>query len=524
MPNLLPLLGNGETVSASIDRNLSRGDRKMHFSFHRCVLSCIAFALLNFAPDALAAAQKKPEKALEQKEVLAAMRKASDFMMNTVSTRGGFVWNYSADLSERWGEVPARKSQIWVQGATNGVGELFHDAWKTTGDSIYLGYARRVAEAIVWGQHPEGGWHYLIDFDMPGIQKWYNDVGSKCWGWEEYYHYYGNCTFDDETTSSSCQYLLDLYMATLDPVLLTPLMKGLNFVLEAQYPNGGWPQRYPLRYEYTHDGLADYTSYYTFNDGVIPNNIFLLIDAWEKLGDEQYIKAARRGMDFYLLSQGPEEQAGWSAQYNMNIQPAQARSYEPAAWSTQITVGCLRDLEQFYMITGDRRYLCPIPLAIRWLENSIINRDPSKKYTHGRFLEVGTNKPLVAHRKGTTMENGRYWVDYNLENPITHMGMTAQIDCERLKAAYEKVKAMSPQEARASYHARKKRAEKRPASDPETVKKLIQSMDPRGAWVTSITIPNYSDPITSPRRQVQGISTGGFISNMEKLMGYVSEP
>ena len=122
------------------------------------------------------------------------------------------------------------------------------------------------------------------------------------------------------------------------------------------------------------------------------------------------------------------------------------------------------------------------------------------------------------------MENGRYWVDYNLENPITHMGMTAQIDCEKLKAAYEKVKAMSPQEARASYQAQMKRAEQRPASDQETVKKLIQSMDPRGAWVTSITIPNYSDPITSPRRQVQGISTGGFISNMEKLMGYMSEP
>ena len=48
-----------------------------------------------------------------QKEVLDAIRKASDFMMNTASNRGGFVWKYSADLSEQWGEVPAQKSMIW---------------------------------------------------------------------------------------------------------------------------------------------------------------------------------------------------------------------------------------------------------------------------------------------------------------------------------------------------------------------------------------------------------------------------
>ncbi|MFC1574110.1 pectate lyase, partial [Candidatus Latescibacterota bacterium] len=103
-------------------------------------------------------------------EVLAAMEKAAGFMMNTVSFRGGFVWNYSEDLSQRWGEVPARDTQIWVQGATNGVGDMFLDMYHGTGDPVYLGYAEKVAGAIIWGQHPSGGWHYLIDFDMTGIQ------------------------------------------------------------------------------------------------------------------------------------------------------------------------------------------------------------------------------------------------------------------------------------------------------------------------------------------------------------------
>ena len=78
-----------------------------------------------------------------------------------------------------------------------------------------------------------------------------------------------------------------IYFESHDPAYLVPLKKGLEFILEAQYPNGGWPQRYPLSNEYSHDGVPDYTSYYTFNDGVIPNCIFLLVEAWEKLGDER---------------------------------------------------------------------------------------------------------------------------------------------------------------------------------------------------------------------------------------------
>ena len=50
------------------------------------------------------------------------------------------------------------------------------------------------------------------------------------------------------------------------------------------------PQRYPLMYEYVKQGRADYTSFYTYNDGVMKNNIMLLLEAWEKLGNEEYRK------------------------------------------------------------------------------------------------------------------------------------------------------------------------------------------------------------------------------------------
>ena len=52
----------------------------------------------------------------DEKDVIAAMKKSADFMMNTVSNRGGFLWDYKADFSEQWGEVPMRKTMIMVQG------------------------------------------------------------------------------------------------------------------------------------------------------------------------------------------------------------------------------------------------------------------------------------------------------------------------------------------------------------------------------------------------------------------------
>ena len=73
---------------------------------------------------------------LKEDAVPAAMKKASDFMMETVSNRGGFVSLYTEDLSERWGEVPARDSMIWVQDpGTVGVGRTLLEAYRTTGDA-----------------------------------------------------------------------------------------------------------------------------------------------------------------------------------------------------------------------------------------------------------------------------------------------------------------------------------------------------------------------------------------------------
>ncbi|MFC1608212.1 pectate lyase [Candidatus Latescibacterota bacterium] len=462
-------------------------------------------------------------------EVHSCLKKAVAYMMETVSTNGGFVWQYSEDMSERWGEVPARPSQIWVQGATNGVGELMLDAYHATGDTDYLDYAKRVADAIIWGQHSSGGWHYLIDFDMPGIRTWYDEVASKCWGWEEYSHYYGNCTYDNDVTGSSVRFLLHLYMTTLNPAYREPLLKGLDFILESQFPNGAWPQRYPLSHEYIKDGHPDYTSYYTFNDSVISTNIFLLVETWELLGDERYMEAARRGMDFYLIARGPDSQAAWAEQYDWYMRPAWGRTYEPGAYHASRTASCIRELLKFYRITSDRRYLDAVPQSIAWLEKSITNTDPSRKaeragimypYTNAVYYEVATNRPVYVHREGTHLGNGRYFADYESGDGPCHVLQVCSIDTGELQRAYERTVLIPEEELPIQISTSNDIAPKKPTDGQ--VENVINTMDPNGSWITELAIQNYKEPCDiSGRKVIKGISTKLFIRNVETMINHL---
>jgi PelA/Pel-15E family pectate lyase len=457
---------------------------------------------------------------VSDQDVETAMKRAVSFMMDTVSNRGGFLWKYTNDLSDQWGEVPARPTQIWVQGGTVTVGEMLLDAWRTTKDPYYLEQAKRIADALIWGQHPAGGWHYLIDFDMPGIQNWYDTVASKCWGWEEYYHYYGNCTYDDNVTTGATRLLLGLYIESLDPAYRPALDKALGFILESQYPNGGWPQRYPIKREFSKDGIPDYTAWHTFNDMAIHDCIMVLWQAWEKLGDERYREAARRGMDFYIISQYAEPQAGWCEQHDLDLKPAQARSYEPASIDTRATSRNVRDLEQYYTMTGDRRYLAPILPAIRWMEASVTATAPDTQFTHARRYEPGTNRPLYTHLEGTNIDNGRYYINYEpTEDVILHRGQI-RIDTVGMHESYEKHAAMTPDEALAKYrNSRTATTPRRP--DSAEVERVVNALDQRGAWVTEIQLRDYDMPSKPGPPPFKGIETRIFVANMRMLIGHV---
>ncbi len=493
------------------------------------VLSTIVFGVISFA------AYCEPP---SEDDVLAAMRAATAFMADNVSCRGGYLWTYAADLSRQWGEAPACPSQIWVQGGTPDMGQCFLEAYKTTGDEYYLECAEKAADALVYGQHHLGGWHYFIDFDKPGLDKWYKNVFSNFkWGMEEYRHYYGNCTYDDDSTAGPARFLLNLYITTLEAEYHTPLIKALDFILMSQYPNGAWPQRYPLRYDFVHDGLPDYTSLYTFNDEVITGNIDLLIKAYEKLGDERYMAAARRGMDFIVTAQGPKGQAVCADQHGMDLKPAWGRTHEPAGYMTRYTLSNINALQRYFLVTGDKRYLAPIPDAIQWLEKSAVGKLADGRLKLAQRYEYGTNLPIYLHRTDKVNSEGYgLWSQSHEPDGSTRY---QTVDIERLKREYERLSALTPEQAVNEYKYAKTRKRTPERVDTGEISRLIEALDDRGAWVEDVLVfamdvnrkyppgekwDNYNPSVDDDHASVhiQGISTRSFIRNMTLFINYLT--
>jgi len=477
----------------------------------RLVFAVTTIALLGLAHSASAA----PGKA----EILAAMKKAAAYMMDEVSYRGGFVGKYTEDLSDQWGEVPARRTMVWVQDpGTVDVGRSMLEVYKTTGDPQFLEAAKKSASALIWGQLPCGGWHYFIDFEPEKTAQWYDEIGSKAWGWEEFYHFHGNATFDDNTTTFAADFLTDLYLTTQEPAYREPVMRAINGILESQYPLGGWPQRFPIVYLPDGAGHTEYTSYYTFNDNVIGGNIDYLWKCYHELGLVACKQAALRGMYFTMIAQLGTPQAGWAQQYDMNLEPGAARSYEPKSVAPSQTNQCINDLMQYYKMTGDRRYLRGIPDALDWLDRERLPDGHSPEgRSHAQFVELGTGKPLYAHREGRSMEEGRYWVDSEPGNFPGHYGMQITVDVDGIRKEYERVYALRPEEAMAEWAAKETPVLEVTA---DTAAALIAAQNENGMWIEDLFAVDHTDWKYKPKREFRGISTRTFCSNLKSLAAY----
>jgi PelA/Pel-15E family pectate lyase len=383
----------------------------------------------------------------DRQTVLDTMKRATAYMVQEVSYRGGYLWNYLPDLSRRWGEMEAFETMIWLQPpGTSSMGHVFLDAYHATGDEEYYKAAEQVAAALTWGQHPSGGWNYLIDFAGDrSVRLWYSTIGRNAWRLEEFQHYYGNATFDDQVTTDAAKFLLRLYLEKLDSRYKLPLDKAIQFVLDSQYPIGGWPQRYPLRYEFSKPGHPDYTSYLTFNDDVAAENISFLILCYQVLGDQRLLDPIVRGMNFFLVTQQGPEQPGWSLQYTLDLQPAAARTYEPLALATHTTASNVGHLISFFLLTGETKFLARVPEAIDWLAANRLPGGPTGRgATHPTFIEIDSGEPLYVHRRGSNVVNGEYYADYDSRHTLGHYSAFRRIDIDGLQKRYDEARATAP--------------------------------------------------------------------------------
>lgn len=540
-----------------------------HALSRRALLAAAAAAPMLASAPALALPQAAPDRAA----LLAAMKRATRFMVDEASVGGGYVWSALPDFSRRWGELEASPTMIWVQPpGTATMGHLFLDAWRATGDEDYFAAATAAGQALVRGQHPAGGWDYVIDTaGEESLKRWYGTYGRNAWRMEEFHHHYGNATFDDAGTAEASQLMLRLYLAKRERIWRRPLDRAIAFVLDSQYANGGWPQRFPLSDDAGLHGRPNYTGYITFNDDVAGENIKFLIFAYQTLGDRRLLAPIRRAMDCFLACQQPAPQAGWGLQHLPDtLKPSAARTYEPEALATHTTATNVEALFSFYRLTGDRKYIARVPEALDWLESvrlpARLQRDGR---THPTFVALGTNQPLYVHRRGSNVVNGAYYVDGNPEDTVIHYSSFRAVDVARLRAEYERLAAMTPEAAAAGSPLLARQGSvglpdyftlgditvsdmtsqgTRPrAVTPETLAALLAGLNDRGYWPTplrAVSNPYIGDgsPEVAPGEfritrvgdtsdtspyitdfPVMGVSTGTFIRNMGVLIEAVRD-
>jgi PelA/Pel-15E family pectate lyase len=398
-----------------------------------------------------AKAGTKPEE-----EVKACMRKATAFMMEKVSINGGFVGTYLPDFSRRWGELEAYPSMIWIDGPTPAMGNALLDAYLATDDEYFYQQACRVAEALTASQLPCGGWNYNFDFSgEESLRQWYATIGKNAWGVSEYNYYYGNATFDDQTSYRPANFFLRIYLLKKEPRHKQALDRAIGFFLQSQYPNGGWPQRYPLRYDFpAKDGSPDYTSFITLNDGVMERNIDFMLRCYYLLDDETCLHAAEKGMDCLLQLQQAAPTAGWALQYNLDLQPAKARDFEPASVCISTTYGTVMLLMEYYRLTGKQKFMQALPAALTFMDEvafsdsmlQIIGRSNDRAKLCPRMVVPDSFTPLFLHRKGLHIFNGDYYVDQNPHNTIGHYSSFCTVNTDYLRMRYETLMSQSAEE------------------------------------------------------------------------------
>jgi hypothetical protein len=155
-------------------------------------------------------------------------------------------------------------------------------------------------------------------------------------------------------------------------------------------------------------------------------------------------------MNAFLVAQQGAPQPGWALQYTPDLQPAAARTYEPKALATHTTAANIEALMRFYRLTGDTRFLARIPEALDWLQRLALPAGAGRPgAVYPTFVEMGTDKALYVHRRGSNVVNGTYYVDYDSTKTPAHYSAFRRLDVPGLRTRLEQLRAMSKAEATA---------------------------------------------------------------------------
>lgn len=265
--------------------------------------------------------------------------------------------------------------------------------------------ATRIANQVLRYQRDNGGWPKNIDMaamlPQPEREKLLKEKTET------------DTTIDNNATTTQLAYLAKVITAKNIDAHRIGFFKGLDFLLSMQYENGGFPQYYPLR--------SDYSREITFNDNAMINALRLLRDIANKKDDYLFVDEERRlkaeqavakAVPLILQTQvvAGGKKTVWAAQYDeKTLKPAAARKFEPVSLTAGESVGIIRFLMQE---KASPEITAAIESAIEWYrknqltgirwerrkgENLVI-KDKTAPPIWARFYEIETMKPIFIGR------------------------------------------------------------------------------------------------------------------------------
>jgi len=276
--------------------------------------------------------------------------------------------------------------------------------------------AVRIADNVLLYQHKSGGWpknidmaRVLIEADKDRLRNEQVEHGTTP----------HNITIDNGATYTQMRFLARVYELTGYDRFKNSFLRGVDYLLEAQYDNGGWPQYYPIGEGYYEE--------ITFNDNAMIGVLRLLRDIVASRTPFSFVDAARRSASEAAVDRGIEsilrmqirvgdKLTAWCAQHDKNtLEPAWARAYEPPSLSGGESVGIVRFLMSIEEPPPE--VIAAIEGAATWLEGVSIPglryerftdkegeqdrrvvQDPDAPILWARFYEIGSNRPIFLGR------------------------------------------------------------------------------------------------------------------------------
>ena len=279
--------------------------------------------------------------------------------------------------------------------------------------------AVRVADNVLLYQHPNGGWGKNIDMAVQLDEAAKRRVRAESDTVET--------LIDNGATFTQMELLARVYEATRQQRFRDAFLRGFDFLLEAEYDRGGWPQYYPLK--------EGYYTHITFNDNAMIGVMRLLRDASRGQAPYASVDEARRARAKAAIDRGLRvildsqvrvdgKLTAWAAQHDaVDLRPQKARTYELPSLSGSESVGIVRYLMEIDRPTPE--IVAAVEGAVTWLESvkipgirveerrdpslpngrdRVVVSDPAAPPMWARFYEIGTNKPMFVGRDGIVRE------------------------------------------------------------------------------------------------------------------------